>query len=237
MIALLAAGLFLPVKGATICLTFHDIVPDDFAQRLWFDCTESEFKAEIGWLERHGAHFISVPQLYGHLSKGAPLPSHPVCLTFADNYLGFLLRAYPLLKQERIPSAMFVHTGYVGSPIGRPKMDWPQLQSLTRDCLCLIESQTVSHPADLRTLTNRQLDSEMVRSRQDLQRQLGVAVDYVAYPNGKFDRRSEEAAHRAGYKMAFTEVLNTAERSPNLFAVNRYVHTKFKRAWRDAAKG
>lgn len=224
-------------KSSTICLTFHDIVPDDFPGRLWFDCTESEFKDEIRWLTKAGAHFISVPALYRHLTAGSPLPPHPVCLTFADNYLGFYQLGYPLLKRLGIPCAMFVHTGYVGSPIGRPKMDWAQLQQLSKEGLCLIESQTVTHPADLRSLSDTSLRNEMIRSKQDLESHLHGPAIYLAYPNGKYDPRCERAAKAAGYSMAFTEVLDTAERSPNIFAVNRYVHTKFHRAWRDAAKG
>lgn len=224
------------MTASTICLTFHDIVPDDFPDRLWFDCTETEFKDEIRWLKKAGAHFISVPQLYRHLTTGSPLPSHPVCLTFADNYLGFYQLGYPVLEKLGIPSAMFVHTGYVGSPIGRPKMDWEQLQQLSNEGLCLIESQTVTHPTDLRTMSWPALQNEMVRSKQDLESHLHRQALFLAYPNGRYDDRSEKAAKAAGYVMAFTEVLKPAERSPNIFAVSRYVHTKFRRAWRDALR-
>jgi peptidoglycan/xylan/chitin deacetylase (PgdA/CDA1 family) len=221
----------LPIQ--TICLTFHDVVPDRTADSLWFDCSVPELTAELDWLVKRRAHFITVQQLYRHLTAGAPLPGHPVCVTFADNYLGFYTYAYPLLKARGIPCAMFVHTGYVGAPVGRPKMTWVQLEELDKGGLVAVESQTVTHPVDLRKLDARTLDREMEGSKADLQKHLGHRVDFIAYPNGKFDVRSERAARAAGYLMGFSEVLTPAERSPSIFAVARYVHTKFKRAWAD----
>jgi peptidoglycan/xylan/chitin deacetylase (PgdA/CDA1 family) len=215
----------------TICLTFHDVIPVRTANSLWFDCSVSEFRSELDWLVNRGAHFISVQQLYRHLTSNAPLPSFPVCITFADNYLGFYTNAYPILKTRKIPSAMFVHTGYVGAPIGRPKMTWNQLIQLDREGLVAVESQTVTHPADLKTLSKSQLDREMVDSKVSLEQHLGHRIDFIAYPNGKFDKRSEQAAKAAGYKMGFSEVLRPAESSPSIFAVARYVHTKFRLAW------
>jgi len=218
----------------TICLTFHDIVSERTSTSLWFDCSVPELNAELDCLTRRGAHFVTVDQLYRHLSSEAPLPAHPVCITFADNYLGFLTYAYPILSRRHIPCTMFVHTGYVGAGVGRPKMSWPQLQDLDRQGLVDVESQTVTHPADLRLLPDDRVQHEMEDSKHDLEKHLGHSIRYVAYPNGKFDTRSERAAKSAGYIMGFSEELRPAENSPSLFAVARYVHTKYKRAWIDA---
>ncbi len=217
----------------TLCLTFHDVIPARTSSSLWFDCSIGELRAEIDWLSRHGAHYITLRQLYSHLTRGTKLPSHPVCITFADNYLGFYTYAYPELRKRHIPCAMFVHTGYVGSPIGRPKMDWTQLRQLDREGLVDVESQTVTHPADLRLLPDARVQKEMVQSKATLQKQLGHPISFIAYPNGKFDRRSEKAAEKAGYLMGFSEVLTPAEWSPNIYAVARYVHTKYRRGARD----
>src|SRR5207249_1556632 len=135
---------------------------------------------------------------------------------------------------RHIPAAMFVHTGFVGSPVGRPKMSWAQLRELDREGLVTIACQTVSHPPDLRRLTDGQLDREMSLSKQALERQLGHAVLYIAYPNVKWDERSTAAARRAGYLMGFTEELRPAETATGILAVPRYVHTKYLQAWRDA---
>jgi peptidoglycan/xylan/chitin deacetylase (PgdA/CDA1 family) len=230
---LLGQGILGGLAPKTLCLTFHDVIPERTASSLWFDCSVPELTAELDWLSRHGAHYVTVDQLFAHLTKGAGLPSHPVCVTFADNYLGFWTYAYPILKARHIPCAMFVHTGFVGSPVGRPKMTWPELQQLDREGLVTVASQTVTHPLDLRLLPGAKLSWEMVESRRSLEQELGHPVRYLAYPNGKFDLRCERSAAKAGYVMAFSERLTAAERSPSIYAVARYVHTRFKQGWRD----
>ena len=225
------------VAADTPILTYHDIIDSRDSNSLWFDCTTQEFENQIEWLERHGAHFVTLDQIYRHLTKKESLPPHAIALTAADGYEGFYLRALPILRKHHVPLTMFVHTRYVGGTQGRPKMTWPQLQELQNEGLVSIQSQTVTHPADLRLLSNRQVGWEMAESKRTLETQLKVRAKYLAYPNGKFDDRSERAAQLAGYLMAFSEVTHPCEQSPNRWAVNRYVHTKWRQAWKDCYGG
>lgn len=220
-----------PGPGHAVVLTYHDVIERRDAKALWFDCTTEELKSQLDWMKKQGVHFITLDQLYTHLTGGTALPSKAVAITFADNYLGFWNHAYPILSARHIPVAMFVHTGYVGDTAhGRPKMGWDKLRSLDRDGLVTIASQTVSHPADLGLLSQDTQWTELTTSKATLERMLGHTIRYLAYPNGKFSLISEQLAKRAGYLMAFSEVTRPAEPSPGIFAVNRYVHTKYKSA-------
>ncbi len=218
------------LKQSVVLVNYHDIIPKRTAQSLWFDCSIQEFRDQLGAMKKFGCHFISIQQLYDYLTKGAPLPSKPVAITFADGYEGFFKYGIPMLKRRHIPVAQFVHTGYVGSPIGRPKMTWQQLESLDKLPWVTIGSQTVTHPLDLRLLHGARLMKEMVDSREALEDHFHHPVRWLAYPNGKFDVEDEQAAKKAGYLMAFCEHQEPAQRSVNIFAVNRYVHTKWQEA-------
>lgn len=222
------------LKDRTPILTFHDVIERRDSKALWFDCTTSELSGILDWLQSKGAAFISLDQLYDHLVAGTKLPQHAIAITFADNYEGFYQRALPVLTRRHIPAAMFVHTGFVGSPIGRPKMSWAELQQCRRTGLITVASQTVTHAPDLKLLTDPQLDREMGDSKRAIEQQLGMPVRYIAYPNGMWDQRSIAAAKRAGYLMGFTEELRPAEKASSILAVPRYVHTKYRQAWRDA---
>lgn len=198
---------------------------------MWFDCTVSEFESQIRTLKQKGAVFVSTKQVGEALAKKKNLPPKAVCITFADNYAGFYQYAWPIIRREKIPVTQFVHTGFVGSKIGRPKMTWEQLQELDRSGLVRIASQTVSHPADLTQLTDAQLDKELRLSRLSLEKHLGHPVGEIAYPNGKFDSRVSAAAQRAGYRFGFTEECIPAESADSLLTIARYVHTKYLQAW------
>ena len=209
-----------------IALTYHDITP---RKSVWFDCTPGEFRAQIDAMSKAGARFVSLAQVEAFYG-GRALPKNAVVLTFADNYRGFLTYAYPLLKKRGIPVAMFVHTGFVGSKVGRPKMTWDELRRLDQEGICTIGSQTVTHRS-LDGLSTSEIAKELRDSKSELERRLGHPVRYLAYPNGAYDARGEKAAKAAGYRLAFSEVQRPLGKDP--FAVERYVHTKWRQALRD----
>jgi peptidoglycan/xylan/chitin deacetylase (PgdA/CDA1 family) len=220
--------LLLTPRQKCVALTYHDITP---RKAVWFDCTPAEFRSQIGAMKRAGVHFVSLSQVESYL-HGGTLPSRPVALTFADNYHGFLDHAYPILKSLRIPVAMFVHTGFVGSKVGRPKMSWPEIERLDREGLVTFASQTVTH-RDLPTLSDDEIGRELRDSKTALERHLRHPIRYLAYPDGAVDARVEQAVATSGlYTLAFGEIQAPMDQS--LFRVNRYVHTKWRRALRDA---
>lgn len=221
--------------GNTFVLVYHDMVPKRTKSTLWFDCTPSELESQLDWLSKRGAKFTSLADLRAALVRGVALPKHPVAITFADNYSGFKTHAWPILKKRKIPVTMFVHTGFVGNQKGRPKMSWDDLADLARDPLFMAASQTVSHPADLRTLSASLLQKEFADSRSALlSHGHRRGADFIAYPNGKFDARVAKEAAAAGYQMGFSESQTPVRESPDPMRISRYVHTKWKEAWQEA---
>lgn len=237
----LAASLLLtrPAGAARVLtpiLTYHDVVPVRKSSSLWFDCSVSELEEQIAYFREKRAHFVSIPQIDAARHGGKPLPPNSIAITFADNYLGFYRYALPIFKREGIPVTMFVHTGYVGNISGRPKMTWEQLRQGVRQGVLNVASQTVSHPEDLTKMSDAAIRKEFSVSRQSILKRF-AKCDYLAYPNGKFDARVASLAKAAGYRLAFTERLLPQEKAPSDWQVPRYVHTRYKQAWKDAHPG
>ena len=216
----------------TPVLTYHDFVAKRDASSLWFDCSVREFEQQLAFLERNQAVFISVPQLEAGLRGRRKLPKKAVCLTFADNYQGFYDYAWPILKRKKIPVALFVHSGYVGNHSGRPKMTWAELRELDKSGLVEVCSQTITHPADLTVLSDSEVIREFIGSKKKLELEIGKTVRYLAYPNGKFNRRVADLARKCGYLLGFTESCEPAESMRDYWRVPRYVHTKLGLAWK-----
>jgi peptidoglycan/xylan/chitin deacetylase (PgdA/CDA1 family) len=219
----------------TPILTYHDVIEKRDAKSVWFDCTVKEFEEQIQWLKKNKAVFISLDQLVNALERKTPLPKNAISITFADNYEGFYQFAWPILKRERIPITQFVHTDYIGSQVGRPKMSWKQLRELQKSGLVTIASQTLTHPADLTKMNSKTITKEFTDSKKRLEKFLGVKIDFLAYPNGKYNRRVSEIAKKCGYRAAFTEVLKPAEKFPTLWEIPRYVHTQYQKAWKEGS--
>ncbi len=224
----IAPPLVRPAKA--IALTYHDITP---RKQVWFDCTPAEFESQIRWLKSQKAHFATPKEIERLVSGVGTVPPRTVLITFADNYRGFYQYALPILTRNRIPCVQFVHSGYVGSPQGRPKMTWTELADCMRKGVT-IGSQTVTH-RPITELTTQEALKEMADSQSQLQSRLSQPIRYFAYPDGKHDAATEKAAARY-YDVAFAETQVPIMAKSNPYAIPRYVHTKWRKAWTDLTR-
>ena len=215
-------------------LMFHDLMEERTKGSLWYDCSVKEFKEIVDTIEADNMKVISLDELYDHLTKGKEIPEKSIVLTFDDNYQSFYDLAWPIVKEHKYPVSVFVHTAFVGKTEGRPKMSWDTLQTLVKDPLFTVGGHTINHYEDLKDRDLNTQRDELTVSKSDLESHLGVKVNYLAYPNGSNGEDTQMLAREAGYKMAFTIVQTPAEESPNILAVGRYVHTKYKNAIEDA---
>lgn len=215
-------------------IMYHDVIAKRGKGSVWFDCTRAEFEEQMDWLAAQGAHVVSLDDLYKHLTSGAALPDNAVVLTFDDNYQGFYDNAYPILKKRNYPSAMFVHTNYVGDKKSdHPKMDWDTLKQLDAEKLVTIGSHTLSHPDDMRKLPPDEQEKELSGAKTLLEQKLGHPIPYLAYPNGRQDNVTRDLARKVGYTMAFTIENGPAEASPDILLVNRTIQTRLEKVWKE----
>ena len=215
-------------------LMFHDLIQERIKGTVWYDCTVKEFTDMMDAIEAEGRKVISLDELYDHLTTGKKVPDKSVVLTFDDNYQSFYDLAWPILKQHGFASAMFVHTGFVGKTEGRAKMSWETLKILVKDPLFTVGGHTINHYEDLKDRDPNTQRDELTISKDDLEKNLELKIKYLAYPNGSNGEDTQVFAQEAGYKMAVTIVNTPAEESPNIFAVGRYVHTKYEKSFEDA---
>jgi peptidoglycan/xylan/chitin deacetylase (PgdA/CDA1 family) len=83
-------------------------------------------------------------------------------------------------------------------------MTWDDARRATAGGLA-VGSHTVTHPI-LTTVDTAQARHELVASRRDLQRELGVTAQAFAFPNGNSDGSHDAFVREAGYAVAFAGV-------------------------------
>ncbi|HVT12946.1 MAG TPA: polysaccharide deacetylase family protein [Fimbriimonadaceae bacterium] len=214
-------------SGRAVVIMYHDVIKERDKNSVWFDCTTEEFQKDIDEIVQNGFTVLSLDQLYDHLTTGKPIPEKSIVLTFDDNYQGIYDNAAPILRKYKFPAAVFVHTAYVGSQTGHPKMTWDELKELHSEGLITIGAHTVTHPSNLKDLPVEQQKKELEDSKKAIEDHLGGDVPYMAYPDGSNDATTQQLAREAGYKMSFTMEPTPAEGSPNILCVGRYEAKKF----------
>jgi hypothetical protein len=108
---------------------------------------------------------------------------------------------------------------------GRSSLTWEQLQEMAANPLVTIASHTVTHPKDLRELSDDGLAREVMESKRILEQRLGIPINYFTYPEGKLDAQVKQWVIAAGYQMAFS-MDDLAEKfagdSPDLLSLGRF---------------
>ena len=155
---------------------------------------------QMEYLRDHGYHPITMQELADYVTKEAPLPSKPVCITFDDGYEDNYTIVYPLMKEFGFPWTVFVITGSVGQP---NRMTWDQLAEMADSQTVTIASHTVTHPR-LHNLPPDEVKREIVGAQQALKEHLGIDNPWIAYPYGDYDETVDAIAKAAGIRLAVT---------------------------------
>lgn len=172
-------------------LMYHSIQP--VAQGAGIVTTPTRFAAQIDWLARHGARFVTVSQL-----QAAEDRDHMVAITFDDGYVDNYTNAWPILQQYDAPATIYL----------APEM--PGIDHLTPDMIREMAAGGVEFGAH--TLTHIHLpsaddptaDREIRQSRVAVQALTGQPCSSFAYPYGKLADRHVEMVRQAGFSSAVT---------------------------------
>ena len=192
-----------PVLGRILML--HRVVE----QRSDGDNRELEITPEflrrtIETYRQQSHRFVSIDEACDIISKGRT--NHPfVCLTFDDGYQDNYDIAYPILKQNEVPFAIYVTTGFIDN---RLPMWWykgdnlgigtDSLKALDADPLCTIGAHTISHPK-LDTLSPEEQIKEIKQSLQELEALLGHPILHFSYPHGAYNADTLKIVNDCNY--------------------------------------
>ena len=139
------------------------------------------------------------------------IPEKAAIISIDDGYLSGYNVAWPILKKFGYPFTMFVYTDYIkgGPKSGGQSISWDQLAEM-RDARVDIEGHTLSHPSlnSRSGKTEEQylawLKSEIIGSKEILEKNLGIQIKAFAYPYGVHNETVRDVVKQAGYEAAFT---------------------------------
>jgi len=182
-------------------LVYHSIAPthpgQSTAQRL-LDVDTATFRRQMSYLAANKFTVVGLDAVIDALQGHGSVPARSVVITFDDGWLSQYEHALPILQRMHYTATFFIVTSQVGK--GTMYMDLDELRALQKAGMTLA-SHTRTHP-DLSKLTDAQLRGEIVGSRQDLQKMLGVTTDLFAYPYGAWNKRVVDIVSGAGYRAA-----------------------------------
>jgi peptidoglycan/xylan/chitin deacetylase (PgdA/CDA1 family) len=196
------------LKSQVIVLCYHrfeDRPKDSLAIK------PADFEAQMQALKESGITVISMEDFLAWRRGEKGIPEKAAIISIDDGYLSGYNVAWPILKRFGYPFTMFIYTDYIkgGPKSGGQSISWDQLAEM-RDAGVDIEGHTVSHSSlnARKGKTDEQylawLKSEIVGSKEMLEKNLGIQIKAFAYPYGLHNQTVRDVVKEAGYEAAFT---------------------------------
>jgi len=221
-------------RPGVIVLTFHRVNEEAGAAAGGYDGNViplKRFRQFLAYLKaRH--QFISPDELMTFVRGDSAVTRPSLLLTFDDGYEDICRFALPLIRDEGIPSVVFVTTGILQEgfvfPADKPSpgdgqrrlyMTALEVQAI-KAMGFEIGSHSVSHPV-LAELSSEQQKREIVDSRNQLEELTGAPVRFFSYPIGPISPETPGFVREAGYQMALGNRRSAVQPGGNRYFVPR----------------
>ena len=123
----------------------------------------------------------------------------PIILTFDDGFIDFYNEAFPLLKKYNQKATLFMIVGYINCP---NYCTLEQLEEMESSGLVDVQVHTLSHKS-LTSLSQKELDNEVIKSKNLLKEYLDKEVTALCYPYGSYNKSTSNLVSKH-YSYAIT---------------------------------
>ena len=185
------------------------------------------FARHMKWLKRRGYRVMRLEEYARYRSEHRLPPPKTIVVTFDDGHLDNLTLARPILERLGLPATIFLvssgggRNGWStsGGLAKRPLMELDDARKAAGGLLTF-GAHTRTHPA-LPDISAQEAEGEIVGSKHELERALGVPVTTFAYPYGRVDDEVRAIVARAGFTCACGVVPGRNRASADDFRLRR----------------
>jgi len=193
--------------------------------------TTTVFESHLKYLRENGYTVITLRELVDYyLGKGPPPPLRSVVITIDDGHKSVYTEMFTLIKKHHIPVTLFLYPSAISN--APYAMTWKQLREMKRTGLFDFQSQSYWHPnfrKEKKRLKSPEyekfVEMQLKKSKEKLEKELGVTVDMLAWPFGIYDEELIRKAREAGYVASFTLERRHVSASDNIMTIPRYLMT------------
>jgi len=209
--------------GFLIWLSSHYVVPIMMYHNVNYTdvpkantVSPQNFERQMQYLKDRGFHVLSFDELVQSVKRGESLPKKSAVITFDDAYEDNYTHAFKILKKYGFPAIIFAPSDLIGQD---GHLNWEQIGEMAESGIAF-GSHTRYH-SYLPDLSADKQREEIIESKSNLEKRLGVAVDYFAYPIGGFSDSIKQIVEEAGYKGAAATNRGYDRFNKDVFELNR----------------
>lgn len=207
-------------KEVSLPILCYHKVGNEATEGRWLNIHPERLRQHIRFFKRRGRKFVTSKGLAGKL------PENAVCLTFDDAYCSMMQNGLAVLRGERVTASIYVVAGKVGTESdwdgerAAKLSDWPEIVAAAKEGF-EIGNHTHSH-ADLSLLNQDQQHAEFSECQTALEAH-GIRAGSTAFPYGKFNDHTREAAETAGIQVGLALGKRIARESDDRLSLPRII--------------
>jgi peptidoglycan/xylan/chitin deacetylase (PgdA/CDA1 family) len=172
--------------------------------------TTAVFESHLKYLRDNGYKVIPLRELVDYYLKKGPAPAQKsVVIVEDDAHISVYRYMLPLVKKYNVPVTVFIYPSAISN--ASYAMTWEQLRELKKTGLFDFQSHTYWHPNfkhDKKRMKpaefDKFVDSQLKKSKEKIEKELGGNVDLLAWPFGICDDYLIKKAASMGYRATFT---------------------------------
>lgn len=164
-----------------------------------YTVSPTTFTSHMKILADSGYHSVSPEQLYDYLVYNKALPEKPFMITFDDSRVEHSLIAAPVMEKQGFKGVFFIMT-----------ITYNKKNYMTKEQIAQLAKagHTIGLHSWDHTMVTKYKDAadwqkEVVEPKEKLEKIVGSAVEYWAYPNGVYDHKGAEELSKY-FKLSFT---------------------------------
>lgn len=154
------------------------------------------FEWQLRWISEQGYRVLPLNDVIEKIKSGTRVfPERSVVITFDDGFESVYQNALPSLTKYGFSATIFLVAGHVGKvnnwadqPASIPQLtlaNWSQIREMDRYGI-EFGSHTINHPR-LDQISLEEARVEICQSKSIIEQNLGHAIDFFAFPYGKFN--------------------------------------------------
>jgi peptidoglycan/xylan/chitin deacetylase (PgdA/CDA1 family) len=168
-------------RVATVPILLYHNIPIYSTPSDRYDVSAAHFEEQMKLLKDYGYSTITIQQLVNHIKKGHVLPVRPIVISFDDGYQNVYDNAFPIMERYGFTGTVYIVSNRLQS---EGFLNQDHLKEIV-DHGWEVGSHSMTH-TEL-TQNHALVRQEILQSRLDLDKALGIKVFSFAYPFGSLD--------------------------------------------------
>jgi len=173
-------------KKGVLILMYHSIT-DNNLSTYPYAIKKEHFEEQIRFLSEN-FNMISLNQGFEMLKNNDNmLKNKPYCIiTFDDGFKNNYTVAYPILCKYNAPFTIFLTTNYIDQN-NESYLNWEDVLKMCQNPLANFGAHTLNH-MNLNALEKKDIENEIIQSKEIIESKLSKKVDFFAYPGGSHNQ-------------------------------------------------